>query len=100
MIKHIVMWKLKDNARGVSKDQNAAELKSVLESLKDKISVIREIEVGIDFNKSAAAFDVVLYSVFDSKEDLQTYQKHPDHVKVADFVNEIRDGRAVVDYEI
>jgi len=100
MIKHIVMWKLKDTARGVSKDKMAAELKSVLESLKDKISVIREIEVGLDFNKSAAAYDVVLYSEFDSKEDLQTYQKHPEHVKVVDFVNEIRDERAVVDYEI
>ncbi|NIP38648.1 MAG: Dabb family protein [Candidatus Dadabacteria bacterium] len=100
MIKHIVMWKLKDTARGVSKEENAKELKSVLEALKGKIDVIKEIEVGIDFNKSQAAYDVALYSVFDSKEDLQTYQKHPDHVKVVDFVNEIRDERVVVDYEI
>ncbi len=100
MIKHIVMWKLKDTARGVSKEENAKELKSVLEALKGKIDVIKEIEVGIDFNRSQAAYDVALYSVFDSKEDLQTYQKHPDHVKVVDFVNEIRDERVVVDYEI
>lgn len=100
MIKHIVMWKLKDSARGVSKDQNALELKSVLEDLKNKISVIKQIEVGINFNKSSAAYDVVLYSEFDSQQDLQAYQKHPDHVKVVDFVNEIRDDRAVVDYEI
>jgi len=100
MIKHIVMWKLKDSARGVSKDQNALELKSVLEGLKNKISVIKQIEVGINFNKSSAAYDVVLYSEFDSEQDLQAYQKHPDHVKVVDFVNEIRDDRAVVDYEI
>ncbi|HSG32070.1 MAG TPA: Dabb family protein [Thermodesulfobacteriota bacterium] len=100
MIKHIVMWKLKDSARGVSKEENAKELKSVLEDLKDKIDVIKEIEVGMDFNGSAAAYDVALYSVFDSREDLQTYQKHPEHVKVVDFVNEIRDERVVVDYEI
>jgi len=100
MIKHIVIWKLKDSARGVSKDQNALELKSVLEDLKNKISVIKQIEVGINFNKSSAAYDVVLYSEFDSQQDLQAYQKHPDHVKVVDFVNEIRDDRAVVDYEI
>ena len=100
MIKHIVMWKLKDYARGTSKDQNALELKSVLEDLKNKISVIKQIEVGINFNKSSAAYDVVLYSEFDSLQDLQAYQKHPDHVKVVDFVNEIRDDRAVVDYEI
>jgi hypothetical protein len=94
------MWKLKDSARGTSKDQNALELKSVLEDLKNKISVIKQIEVGINFNKSSAAYDVVLYSEFDSQQDLQAYQKHPDHVKVVDFVNEIRDDRAVVDYEI
>jgi len=94
------MWKLKDSARGTSKDQNALELKSVLEDLKNKISVIKQIEVGINFNKSSAAYDVVLYSEFDSEQDLQAYQKHPDHVKVVDFVNEIRDDRAVVDYEI
>ena len=68
MIKHIVMWKLKDSARGVSKEENAKELKSVLEDLKDKIDVIKEIEVGMDFNGSAAAYDVALYSVFDSRE--------------------------------
>lgn len=100
MVKHIVMWKLKETARGVSKEQNAKELKSILEDLKNKIDAIREIEVGIDFNGSEAAYDVVLYSVFDSKEDLQTYQKHPDHVKVVGFVNEIRKERVVVDYEI
>jgi hypothetical protein len=94
------MWKLKDSARGTSKDQNALELKSVLEDLKNKISVIKQIEVGINFNKSSAAYDVVLYSEFDSQQDLQAYQKHPDHVKVVDFVNEIRDDRAVVDYQI
>lgn len=99
MIKHIVMWKLKDSARGVSKDQNALELKSVLENLKDKISVIKDIEVGINFNKSDAAYDVVLNSEFESEQDLQTYQKHPDHIKVVDFVNEIRDNRVVVDYK-
>ena len=100
MVKHIVMWKLKDSARGASRDQNALELKSVLEDLKHKIRVIKNIEVGINFNKSPAAYDVVLYSEFDSSDDLQTYQKHPDHVKVVGFVNEIRDERVVVDYEI
>ena len=100
MIKNIVMWKIKDSERGTSKDQNALELKSVLEDLKNKISVIKQIEVGINFNKPSTAYDVVLYSEFDSQQDLQAYQKHPDHVKVVDFVNEIRDDRAVVDSEI
>ena len=100
MIKHIVFWTLKDNAAGKSKIENAAELKRVLEGLGDKINVIDKIEVGINVNDSEAAFDVALYSVFDSLDALETYQKHPEHQKVVSFVNEIREKRAVVDYEI
>jgi len=100
MIKHIVMWRLKDFAQGRNREENAVELKSALESLKDKIREIRYIEVGIDVNRSDAAFDVVLYSEFDRLEDIETYQKHPEHLKVAGFVSEIRSERAVVDYEV
>ncbi len=100
MIKHIVMWRLKDNAAGRSKEENALMLKNVLEDLKDKIPQIKEIEVGINFNPSQAAFDVVLYSAFEDKEALEQYQKHPDHVKVADIIGEIRSDRAVVDYTV
>jgi len=100
MIKHIVFWRLKDSALGKSKLDNSRELKAVLEGLKDKIDTIKEIEVGINVNNSEAAYDVALYSEFDSPGDLETYQKHPEHVKVVGFVNEIREERAVVDYEI
>ena len=99
MIKHIVMWKLKDMHEGVNKDQNALSLKKQLEDLKDKINEIQEIEVGLNFNGSDASCDVVLYSTFNSLEDLQIYQKHPDHVKVAEFLSERVTERRVVDYE-
>ena len=61
MIKHIVMWKLKDEAEGNSKDENAKIIKNSLEDLKGKINEIVDIEVGIDVNKSEQAYDVVLY---------------------------------------
>lgn len=99
MIKHIVMWRLKDFANEASKEENATRLKNSLESLKDKISEINHIEVGININRSEAAFDVVLYSEFDSMEALQAYQRHPEHMNIVGFVNEIRSERAVVDYE-
>lgn len=100
MIKHIVMWKVKDNHNGKDKKELMIELQARLVSLKETIKEIKEMEVGMNFNPSEAAFDVVLYSVFDSKDALQGYQKHPDHVKVAEYVGEIRTARAVVDYEI
>ncbi len=99
MIKHIVMWKLKDFAAGASREENAKKLKQSLEDLEDKIEDIKAVEVGINFNSSPAAFDVVLYSEFSDREGLDAYQNHPEHLKIVDFVGEIRTDRAVVDYE-
>jgi len=99
VIKHIVMWRLKDSAAGASREENAKKLKQSLEDLKDKIRDIKALEVGINFNASPAAFDVVLYSEFADMEGLDSYQNHPEHLKIVDFVGEIRTDRAVVDYE-
>ncbi len=95
MIKHIVMWKISAE----NKSQNAMKMKADLEALKNSIQQIGKIEVGININPSDCAYDVVLYSEFDSLEDLQIYQKHPRHMEVADFIAQIRTDRAVVDYE-
>ena len=101
MIKHIVMWRLKDQADGVHKRENARRLKSKLEALGTKIKELRFVEVGINFNTSDAAFDVVLYSEFDNKQALQDYQKHPEHQKlIKDFLDKVRIDKKVVDYEI
>ncbi len=98
MIKHIVMWRLKGEAEGATKQENARRLKESLESLKDKIESLKAVEVGINYNPSPAAFDVVLYSEFDDEEGLNAYQNHEEHLKIVDFVGEIRTDRAVVDY--
>ncbi|WP_406661365.1 Dabb family protein [Methanolobus sp. ZRKC3] len=98
MLKHIVMWKIRDGAEGKDKVENIKKMKDMLESLKGKISEISEIEVGINVNSSDAAYDVVLYSVFEDEDALLTYQKHPEHVKVAEFVGPISEQRVVVDY--
>ncbi len=98
MIKHIVLWKLKSIAEGNNKQQNAEKMKQDLEALKNKISFIRRIEVGINAIPSDAAFDIALYSEFDNERDLEQYQKHPDHLAVADFVAKVRESRVVVDY--
>lgn len=100
MIKHIVMWRLKDTAAGATKEENALKLKERLEGLVDVIDSLHAAEVGINYNPSDAAFDVILYSEFDDKEGLESYQNHPEHLKIVDFVGEIRTDRAVVDYEV
>ncbi len=100
MIKHIVMWKIKDSHEGRSKTELAKKLKEDLELLKGKISEIRHIEVGINISDSDAACDVVLYSEFYSMEALEAYRVHPAHQEVARFVSEISCERHVVDYEV
>lgn len=93
------MWKLKDSHNGESKSEIIDHVKNMLEELNSKISEIVELEVGINFNPSDAAYDVVLYSTFNSGEDLDNYQKHPDHLNVAGYISEVRTERTVVDYE-
>lgn len=100
MVKHIICFKLKDFAEGNPKSENAILMAQTLLDLKSKIKEIKYIEVGINDSHAAADnFDAVLISEFESFADLEIYQKHPEHVKAADFIKKIRDTRACVDYE-
>lgn len=95
MVKHIVMWRIKDKNQEVMN-----KIKVDLEALKGKIDEIKAFEVGINFNPSDAAFDVVLYSEFEDEEALDRYQKNPDHLKVAEFIRGAVIDRVVVDYNV
>lgn len=99
MVKHIVMWNLKEKANGKNKEENAKEAKIMLEALIGKIPGLHKLEVGIDFNRSGAACDLVLYSELDDKKALEIYRDHPEHVKAGQFIAEITCERYVVDYE-
>jgi len=100
MIKHIVSWKLKETAEGKAKAENLVIMKNLLLSLKEKLAVLKKLEVGINSPKADASnFDIILITEFDSMIDLQAYLVHPEHVKVAEFIGKIRESRACIDYE-
>ena len=100
MVKHIICLKLKDFAEGNPKSENARLAKEKLLALEEKIKEIKYIEVGINDPKASQDnFDVVLITEFQSFEDLDIYQKHPEHVKTAKFMKKIRGARACVDFE-
>ena len=99
MIKHIVFWKLKEQANGLNKVENAAAIKQNLEALNGQIEGLIHLEVGLDFLGSAESADLVLYSEFESKEALEFYASHPLHKAVMPFIAEARSERRVVDYE-
>jgi len=93
MVKHIVMWKLRDKA-------DAVDIKARLEALAGKIPGLLNIEVGIDFLESEQSADVVLYAELDSREALEAYQSHPEHQAVVPLVKAAAIARTVVDYEV
>jgi hypothetical protein len=95
MIVHIVMFKFKE----ANKAANIEKAKAMLEALVEKIEPLQTMEVGIDFNGSERAYDLSLYSTFESKEGLQTYAVHPAHLEVVAFIKEVTEASKVVDYE-
>jgi len=96
MIKHIVFIKLNDENMNV----NALKIKDLLEELPSKIEELIDIEVGINFDTAERAMDISLYSTFTSKEDLEIYANHKDHITVIDFIKTCAEYTKVVDYII
>ncbi len=101
MIKHVVMFRFKDEADGADKSENARRLKAMLDGLVGVIPEIKLFEAGITFNNhSDIAYELVLISEFESVEALKRYQGHPEHLKVFDFVQKVCSSRVVGDYTI
>lgn len=100
MVKHIVVWKLADSYEGMNKQEIAEEMQRRILGMKGVVPMLREIECGIDFNRSDRAFDIALYTSFDDREALEAYQADPNHEKVKEFVRKVAKEQAVVDYEV
>lgn len=96
MVKHIILWKLKQehNTADVK-----ADIKRELEALSGRIPGLIEIKVETVGLASSNA-DVMLYSVFENEAALKGYAVHPEHVKVADtFVRPFTETRLCLDFE-
>jgi hypothetical protein len=100
MIRHIVLWKFRNEAEGESKQANLRTARSLLLELKNRIPTIREFEVAIVRSDSDDAADLALNSTFESVADLHTYQAHPEHVRVVQFLRKVHQGKTVADYEL
>lgn len=99
MVKHIVLFKLKDSVPDDRKLAAMRAFKQAIEALPAKIDVIRRIEVGLNMNPEES-WHIALYSEFDSLEDVKRYATHPDHVAAGRLLAEVRESRACVDYEV
>ena len=100
MVRHIVMFKLKEFASPAEKQAKLDEIKTKLEALIDKIDVLRSIEVKFNCNP-AETWDLILITELDSLADVNTYANHPEHVAVAKgIIGPVKTDRACVDYEL
>lgn len=83
MIKHVILWKLKEEYSAEEKTAIKAGIKEGLEGLKGQIPGLLEIQVHTNGLASSNA-DLMLDSSFESEEALRAYAVHPAHVAVAD----------------
>lgn len=96
MVKHIILWTLKEEC---NTDQVKNGIKKNLEGLLGVVPGLLEIEVVTEKLPSSNA-DVMLYSVFENYDALKGYAVHPEHVKVADtFVRPFTKQRSCIDFE-
>ena len=95
MIKHIVLWKLAEEAEGRTKVENMKIMKEQLENLVDLIPELISAEVG--FNVNGEEYDAALTCMFESMDDLKTFDSHPEHMKVREFISKVRLSRVAVD---
>ena len=100
MVKHIILWQLKDEYSQEEKQQIKEGIKQELESLQGQIPGLVEIKVQIAHLASSNA-DLMLDSSFVDETALKGYAVHPEHVKVADtYVRPYTKTRACLDFEV
>lgn len=99
MIRHVVMWSIKDEITGEEKMQAVLKMKEMIEALKPVIKEIIECEVGINANPNEK-FDISINTVFENFETLKIYNDHPAHQEVVKYVRSIVNQRCAIDYEI
>ena len=100
MVKHIILWKLKEDVTGEAKDKVLREMKENLEALVEKVPGLLSLSIVTKPLASSNA-DVMLDSTLESEDALKGYQSHPDHVAVANtYVRPFTEVRLCMDYEV
>ena len=92
MVKHIVLYTLKEN---VDKDEAVKLIASVLEPLVGKIPGLKHMEI----RRAFSGMDYALYSEFESRQALEEYAHHPLHQEAKGHFFHLLDSRVAADYD-
>ena len=100
VVKHIILWNLKDEYTEKEKTEIKINAKKALEALVGEIPGLIDMNIQITCLESSTA-ELMLDSTFEDYEALKNYAVHPKHVEVADnFVRPYTSSRNCIDYEI
>jgi Stress responsive A/B Barrel Domain len=99
MVKHLVMWRLRDRVRAANGLENEVLIKRAVDAMRSGIEGLRALEIGINKGAASDSADLALYSEFESWEALQAYELHPLHEDLKKLIGPLRTERRVVDYE-
>ena len=100
MLKHVILWQLKDELQGEEKQAVMQGIKEGLEGLAGQVPGLQEVHVQIEKLPTSNA-DVMLDTVLTDAEALAGYAVHPAHVKVADEkVRPYTKTRICMDFEV
>jgi hypothetical protein len=99
MINHVVLFKLKNYESQSRKQDVIGSIEEALLGLKDKITELKHIEVGVNYELDAKSYDICLISHFENTEQLDAYRVHPKHLEVTELIGQHAVERAAVDFE-
>ena len=100
MVKHVILWTLRDKYSGAEIEEIKKGIKEGLEGLKGQIPGLIDIKV-ITKPLQSSNCDVMLESSFESEAALNAYSIHPAHVNVAnEQVRPFTASRICMDYEV
>ncbi|MDE5621212.1 MAG: Dabb family protein [Ruminococcus sp.] len=99
MVKHIVMFKLKDT-EGKTAYENALEAKERFNNVIENVKELKKGEIVINSKDADQSnYTISLLCDFDTIDDLNAYQVHPAHVDFGKFIGTVKTDRACIDYE-
>ncbi len=98
MIKHIIMWTLKDEL--TNKEEVKNKIKTDLENLPQSIKEIVDIKITLNKGLTKSLADIYMDSSFNSMEDLQAYLVHDYHKRAGEYIRSVVKDRLSIDYEI
>lgn len=101
MVKHIILWRLREDLTAEEKAIVKQDIKAGLEGLAGRIPGLLDIKVNVDGRLDSSNADVMLDSTLVDEAALRSYAVHPEHVAVADGkVRPYTSLRTCLDYEI